>query len=172
MPVSPLPLLLPIIFIVLLIRGTLRGKRTLMRAITVVVCITAVVALPFYIPGWWFMLRSSRGNGAATYQLARWHENHCEKVNSFILWPCTPNVEAGYRALERSAASGYVPAIYALGVRLKYGDHVPKPLGWTGPGGNVFDQPEKGQPLIEQALRAGFIPPVEERLFYAQVFRK
>jgi hypothetical protein len=28
--------------------------------------------------------------------------------------------------------------MYALGVRLKYGDHVPKPPGWTGAAGNVF----------------------------------
>ena len=172
MPVSPLPLVLPIIFIVLLIRGALRGKRTFLRAIGIVVGITAVVTLPFYIPGWWFMLRGSSNNGAAMYQLARWHENHCEKIGALILWPCTPNVEAGYRALERSGATGYTPAIYALGVRLKYGDHVPKPPGWTGPGGNVFDQPERGQPLIDQALRAGFTPTVEERLFYWQVFRK
>jgi TPR repeat protein len=160
------------IFIVLLIRGALRGKRTFLRAIAIVFGITSVIALPFYIPGWWFMLRGLRDNGAAMYQLARWHENHCEKIGALILWPCTPNVEAGYRALEVAAAAGHTPAIYALGVRLKYGDHVPKPPGWTGPGGNVFDQPERGQPLIDQALQAGFTPTVEERLFYSQVFRK
>ncbi len=172
MPASLFPLLLPILFVVLLIRGALRGKRTFLRAIAIVACIIAVVALPFYIPGWWFMLRSLSGNGSAMYELARWRENHCGKINSFILWPCSPNVEAGYRALERSAATGYTPAIYALGARLKYGDHVPKPDGWNGPSGNVFDQPEKGQPLIDQALRAGFAPTVEERFFYWQVFRK
>jgi hypothetical protein len=59
------------------------------------------------------MLRGSRGDGASLYQLARWHENHCEKVGAFILWPCSPDVAAGYRALERSAAAGYTPAIYA-----------------------------------------------------------
>ena len=172
MPVSLLPLVLPIVFIVLLMRGALRGKRAFLRAVGVVVGITALVALPFYVPGWWFMFRSCRGDGAAMYQLARWHENHCEKVGVLILWPCFPDVEAGYRALERSAAAGYPPAIYALGVRLKYGDNVPQPPGWTGAAGNVFPQPERGQPLIDQAVQAGFTPTVEERLFYWQIFRK
>src|SRR4051812_4704001 len=172
MPVSPLPLLLPIIFIVLLVRGARRGKRGFLRAVALVVGITALVALPFYVPGWWFMLRGSRGDGAALYQLARWHENHCERIGALILWPCSPDVEVGYRALERSAATGYPPAIYALGVRLKHGNNVPKPSRWTGPGGNVFNQPERGQPLIDQALGAGFTPKVEERLFYWQEFRK
>lgn len=172
MPVSLFSLVLPIVFLVLLIRGAIRGKRAFLRAVVIVVAIIAVVALPFYIPGWWLMLRGSRGDGASLYQLARWHENHCEKVGAFILWPCSPDVAAGYRALERSAAAGYTPAIYALGVRLKYGDHVPEPPGWTGAAGNVFDQPERGQPLIDQALRAGYTPRVEERLFYWQEFRK
>src|SRR6266446_5371750 len=104
MPVSPLPLVLPIVFVVLLIRGAIRGKRAFFHAVAIVLGITAVVALPFYIPGWWFMLRGTRGDGAALYQLARWHENHCDKVGALILWPCLPDVGAGYRALERSAA--------------------------------------------------------------------
>ena len=48
MPVSPLPLLLPIIFIVLLVLGARRGKRGFLRAVALVVGITALVALPFF----------------------------------------------------------------------------------------------------------------------------
>jgi hypothetical protein len=62
--------------------------------------------------------------------------------------------------------------IYALGVRLKYGDFVPKPPHWTGPGGNAFPQPERGQALIDQAIRGGFTRPVDGRRFYWQVLRK
>jgi hypothetical protein len=169
MPVSLFPLVLPMVFLVVLIRGAIRGKRAFLRAIAIVVTVTAVITLPFYIPGWWLMLRS---DGASLYRLARWHENHCEKVGALILWPCEPDVAAGFRALERSAAAGYRPAIYALGVRLKHGDHVPEPPGWAGAAGNVFPQTERGQPLIDQALRAGYTPRVEEQLFYWQEFRK
>jgi hypothetical protein len=172
MPVSLFPLVLPIVFLILLIRGAIRGKRAFLRAVGIVVAIIGVVALPFYIPGWWLMLRRSRGDGASLYQLARWHENHCDEIGELILWPCFPDVAAGYRALKRSAAAGYTPAIYALGVRLKYGEFVPESSGWTGPGGNVFEQPGKGQPLIDQALHAGYMPKVEEKLFYWQEFRK
>ena len=172
MPVSFLPLVLPIIFFVLLIRGARNGKRAFVRSVVIVVAITGLCVMPFYVSGWWHMFRAWRGDAASMYQLARWHENHCERVGALILWPCSPNVESGYRTLERAAAAGYPEAIYALGVRLKYGDFVSQPPGWAGPGGNYFPQPEKGQPLIEQALRAGFTPPVEERLFYAKVFRK
>jgi len=49
MQVSLLPLVLPIIFIVLLIRGARRGKRGFLRSVGVVVAITALVALPFYV---------------------------------------------------------------------------------------------------------------------------
>jgi len=171
MPVSPLPLLLPIVFIVLLILGARRGTRGFLRAVKNVFAITAVVTLPFYVPGWWFMLRGSRGNGAALYQLARWHENHCERVGALILWPCSPDVEAGYRALERSAATGYPPALYALGERLKSGYFVPEPPDWSG-GCCIYPQPERGQQLIDRALQAGFTPKVEERFFYWQEFRK
>lgn len=172
MPVSLFSFLLPIVFIVVLCLGAFLGKKAFLRSVAAVIAITTVVALPFYIPGWWFMLRSLRGDGAALYQLARWHENHCEKIGALILWPCSPNLEAGYQVLERSAAAGYPPAIYALGVRLKHGIFVPQPPGWTGPGGNVFPQPERGQPLIDRALKAGFTPKVEENLFYWQEFRK
>jgi len=49
MPVSLLSLVLPIVFIVLLIRGARRGKRGFLRSVGVVVAITALVALPFYV---------------------------------------------------------------------------------------------------------------------------
>lgn len=173
MPVSYLPLLLPAIFLVVLIWGMVRGKRAFIRAVTLVVTITALVTLPFYLPGWWLMLRAWRGDAQAMYELARWHENHCERIQALILWPCSPDVEAGYQSLERSAQAGYPAAMYALGVRLKYGEFVPMPADWSGPGGNVFPQPLKGKEWIDRALRAGFYPPsLDEETYYFQVFRR
>jgi hypothetical protein len=172
MPVSPFSLLLPLVFLAFLTWGTFRGKKAFLGTLAGVVAVIIDITVPFYLRGWWLMFCGSRGDGAALYELARWHENHCERIGVFILWPGTPDVMAGYRALERGAAMGYPPATYALGVRLKYGDYVPEPPGWTGPNGNVFPQPDKGQPLIDQALRAGYKPKVEERRFYWQEFRK
>lgn len=172
MSVSLFSLVLPGLFLVFLIRGAKRGKRAFLRALAVVTAVVTVVLLPFYLPGWWLIVRDSPDDGASFYRLARWHENHCEKIGAIMLWPCLPDVTAGYLALERSAAMGYTPAIYALGVRLKYGDFVPEPPGWTGAKGNVFPQPGRGQALIDRALRAGYTPQCEERLFYWQEFRK
>jgi hypothetical protein len=69
MPVSFLPLLLPVVFIVLLIRGAVRGKQAFFRSVALVIGITALVALPFYLPGWWLMLRGWRGDAQAIYEL-------------------------------------------------------------------------------------------------------
>jgi hypothetical protein len=160
MPVSFFPLLLPALFIFLLIRGAYRGRRALVRAIVIVVCAIAVVLLPFYIRGWWLMFRSARGDAQAMYELARWHENHCESIGELILWPCEADVESGYKALERSAAAGYPPAMFALGVRLKYGLFVP---------GSAT---EGGQPWIDRAIQGGFRSPVPEEQFYFRVYRQ
>ena len=174
MPVSYLPLFLPIVFVVLLIRAALRGKRAVLRAVKIVIGVTAIVVLPFYVPGWWLMLRAWRGDAKAMYELARWHENHCGKINELILWPCRPEVNAGYRVLERAASAGYPPAMYVLGVRLKYGLFVPMPIDWSGPCCNVYPQPQKGEPWIDRAIQAGFRPPARngEDRYYWQVYRQ
>jgi hypothetical protein len=59
------------------------------------------------------------------------------------------------------------------GVRLKYGEHVPKSSGWTGAGGNHFPQPELGQKFIDEALASGFrpLPGVDEEVYYWHVYR-
>jgi TPR repeat protein len=61
-------------------------------------------------------------------------------------------VSFGYAWLEKAANRNYPPAIYALGVRTKHGIHVPRPKDWDGPVGNVFDQPLRGQALIDKAI--------------------
>ncbi len=88
-----------------------------------------------------------------------------------IPWPVTPEVLGGYAWLEKSAALNYPPAVYAVGVRLKYGDYVPRPEGWTGAAGNHFPQPERGQKMIDQALQLGYVPRIEEQYFYWKEYR-
>ena len=127
------------------------------------------VTLPFYVPGWKLMIQARTGDPHTLYRLAKWHEMHCEKVGSLILWPCEPDIRAGYACLERAAKKDYPPALYALGVRLKLGMFVPP---WTGPGGNVFPQPKTGQALIDKAIALGYKPIVAEDRFYFDVFRE
>ena len=71
MPVSPLPLLLPIIFVILLVRGAIRGRRSFLKALGWVIGLTALVTLPFFVPGWLLMWRAHLGRPAAAYELAR-----------------------------------------------------------------------------------------------------
>jgi TPR repeat protein len=119
------------------------------------------------------MPQANRGDPVAQYELARWTENHCEQLGSVILWPCEPDVLGGFAWLEKAAAQDYPPAVYLLGVRIKYGEHVPKPPDWNGSAGNAFPQPEKGQKMIDRALQLGFKPPPgDEVSYYMRVYRR
>ena len=171
MPVSYFPLVLPLVFFLILCRGATHGPKALLRSVFVVVALFALVTVPFYVPGWWLMLRSRSNDPSTLYRLSRWHERHAEQIGDLILWPFEPDVASGFACLERAAAQDFPPALYAVGVRLKHGELVPKPPNWTGPAGNHFPQPERGQPLIDKALRLGFKPIVSEELFYTHVFR-
>jgi TPR repeat protein len=131
-----------------------------------------LIFLPVYIPGWVLEQKARAGAPEAQYQFAVWCENHCEVIGAFILWPCRPDVLGGYTWLEKAAEQDYPPAVYTLGVRLKYGDFVPKPDNWSGPAGNMFPQPARGQPLIDKALALGYKPRTEERMHYMEVYRR
>ena len=171
MPVSYFPCVLPL----LLVAGPLlclrRGKKPFLLASTGSLVMLMLLLLPFYVPGWVLMIKARDDNPKTQYELARWHENHCNAIQAWFLWPCEPDVLTGYAWLEKAAQQDYPPAIYTLGVRLKYGDHVPQPANWTGPAGNVFPQPEKGQALIDKALHLGYKPQTDERLHYMKVYR-
>jgi TPR repeat protein len=117
------------------------------------------------------MGRASSGDPASQYELARWHENYCDAIQAWIVWQCETDVRSGYVWLEKAADQDYPPAVYMLGVRLKYGEHVPRPAGWNGPEGNWFPQPERGQELIDRAIRLGFRPYRDERIVYMRIFR-
>ncbi len=172
MPVSPLPLLLPLLICGVLVYGAIGGWRRFLKAFVGTILIVGVIVAPFLIPGGILRIQAGAGNPKAQYRYARWLENTPESIGSVILWPFPPDVLGGYEWLEKSAEGGFPPALYVQGIRLKHGFHVPEPAGWTGPGGNVFPQPEKGQALIDKALALGFqTPAVPEESYYWHVYR-
>jgi hypothetical protein len=171
MPVSYFPCLLPLLLVAVPLLCLSRGKKTFMIASTGSLIVLVLVLLPIYIPGWVLMIKAGDGNPEAEYELARWHENHCGALQEWLLWPCTPDVLTGYAWLEKAAQQDYPPAVYTLGIRLKYGLHVPRPANWTGPDGNVFPQPKRGQALIDKALQLGYRPQTTEELHYARIYR-
>src|SRR5438132_1447044 len=174
MPVSYLPCfttgLLILIPIIRRIKGGNKGARV---GVVISLLVAAAIILSVYIPGWRLHARASAGDPAAQYEFARWTENHCEELQNILIWPCGPDLLAGYAWLEKSAAQDYPPAVYLVGVRLKYGDFVPKPPGWKGPDQNMYPQPARGQELIDRALRLGFKPPSgDDRSYYFGCFRR
>jgi hypothetical protein len=171
MPVSYVPCVLPLLLVAVPLVCLAKGKKPFLIAFAGSLVVLILLVLPFYIPGWLLMGKARGGDPEAQYELARWHENHCEAIQEWLLWPCTPDVLTGYVWLERAADQDYPPAVYTLGVRLKYGDHVPRPAHWTGPGGNVFPQPARGKALIDRALQLGYKPQTAERLHYTKVYR-
>lgn len=173
MPINPLPLLttllllgVPAFFLVT------RQRRRFVRSVLVGGAFVAVVFLWVSVPGWVLMVRAHFGSAPAAYELARWTEKRAEQLGTVLLWPEEPDVLGGYARLERAAALDYPPAVYALGVRLKHGLHVPDPSGAPTRAGRVYEQPERGQELIDKALRMGFQPTYTETGFYWREYRK
>lgn len=171
MPVSPLPVVLPLLLVGIPLLLAWKGRRPFLIAAGVSASLLLVIFLSVFVPSWILRIRAD-SDPAAMYELARWTENHDAKLGQLILWPVSPDVLGGYRCLEQAADKGYPPAVYAVGVRLKYGQFVPRPPNWTGPGGNVFEQPEAGQKMIDKALQLGYKPRIDEEFFYWQEYRR
>ncbi len=172
MPVSFLPLIPWIIILAFLIVNALRGRKAFCTAAIVSATVVGVILLSAHVPGWLLWARATNGDAESQYEYARWKENHSEQINTLLLWPEFPDVLGGYHWLEKSADQEYPPALFAIGVRLKYGMHVPRPPNWDGPGGNVFRQPDRGQQFIDRAHELGYKEPVDEEAFYWQHYRR
>ena len=172
MPVSYVPCFVPMLLLGWPFLFLLKGKRAFLIALVVSMVMAMGLVVRVYIPGWYLMAKAGDGEPQVQFELARWHENHCEEVNRFLLWPCMPQVLTGYEWVEKAAKQDYPIAVYTKGVRLKQGLHVPRPENWKGSSGNRFSQPERGQPLIDKALSLGYEPEVEEEYFYYTVFRR
>lgn len=171
MSVSYLPLINVVILIALPLMFLRSGKKAFILTSSMSVSFVLLWLLWIYVPGWLLQAKANSGDAAAMYELARWTENHDCEIGVLIPWPFQSDVDGGYAVLEKSAAMDYPPALYALGVRLKHGIFVPRPTGWTGPEGNCFPQPQRGQSLIEKACRMGYQASANEEDFYWQQFR-
>lgn len=171
MPGSLVPIVFPTMLLLVPLLCLAKGRQAFIRAGVVSARLLLAVFLYVYLPGWIYTIRAAAGDRAGMYELARWTESHDEQIGQFILWPIRPDVLGGYAILEKAADQGYPPAIYALGVRLKHGDFVPQPAYWDGPAGNHFPQPERGQLLIDQALKSGYHPVIDEQQFYFGEYR-
>jgi hypothetical protein len=172
MPVSYLPLILTGLLIAAPALALMKGKKAFLLALAASIIVVLVVMLPVYVSGWLLAAKAYQGDRVAQYELARWYATHCEKIQELLLVPCQSDSLMEYSWLEKAASQDYVPAVYALVVMLKHGIAVPRPENWKGPEGNVFPQPERGQPLIDRALRMGYKPIVPEQQFYSRVFRR
>lgn len=172
MPVSFIPLITVAVFGASLLWFICLRSKESVRTFSVVAGLLCLVLLWNFVPGGVYWLRTHAGDASAMYELARWTESHDEDIGEIVLWPFQPNVLGGYRWLEQAAALKHPPSLYAVGVRLKHGIFVPEPPNWTGPGGNVFEQPERGQPLIDEAIRLGYQPKTSEEHFYFGEYRR
>lgn len=172
MPVDFTPLIVSVVLIGVPLLFLFKSRKAFLRTAALSASIVAVPFLWVYVPGWISMAKAYCGDSAAMYEMARWTENHNEQMQSVVFWPFSPDVLGGYAWLEKAAAENYPPAVYAMGVRLKYGQHVPRPPDWDGPGGNVFPQPERGQGLIDKAIGLGYQPRIEEDYFYWRQYRR
>jgi len=180
MPVSFLPCITPLLLFGVPLLLLLTSRRAAMFGAIASLCLLALFVGSIYVPGWSLYAKASQGDPVAQYRYAQWVENHAGQVGAVILWPARPDVLGGYAWLEKSAAQNYPPAVWLVGVRLKHGVHVPKPVGWTGPGGNVFPQPARGQAMIDRATgELGYRPDlardrpeVAEPSFYWQHYRR
>jgi TPR repeat protein len=171
-PVSFLPLIVPCALVLIpAIIAWKHGKRAAKSASVVSISLVAMLFFWVYVPGWVLMAKAYDGDAKSQYRLAKWYENHSEKIGALVIWPIQPDVLGGYAWLEKAAQQDYPPALYAVGVRLKYGIHVPMPKNWRGAGGNHCPQPERGQPYIDKAIELGYKPQVDEQYFYWSVYR-
>jgi hypothetical protein len=156
-----------------------RGRRAFAIASGLSVSVLLWLVLSVYVPGWTLRVRAGRGDPQAQYDYARWTETHCIQLTQVLLWPCfflgdgREDALEGYAWLERAAAQDYPPAVWLVGVRLKYGYNVPRPARWpANESGNYFPQPERGQQMIDRAIRLGFQPPADEERYYWKVFQR
>lgn len=176
MPVSPVPLIFTFFVIITpvvsFILAFYYGKKVFIIGTCIAVLPYLAVLFFFYGKGMVIEYKAGPNNPEAQFQLARWKENHCEKIHQLILFPCNPDVKGGFQALQKAAKWNHPKATWLVGVRYKHGIFVPKPDNWTGKAGNVFPQPKRGQRYIDRSVNElGFDPPSDGVEFYWHTYR-
>jgi TPR repeat protein len=173
MPVSYLPCITPLLLIAVPLLLLFKSRLAAGVAAIMSFLMLSAFFLSIYIPGWRLHSQAAAGDPVAQYRYAQWLENHSEQVGAVVLWPFEPDVYGGFAWLQKSAAQNYPPAVWLVGVRFKYGIFVPQPADWKGPGGNIFPQPERGQPMIDHAVNdLGYSPPADAESYYFQHYRR
>ena len=169
MPVSYLPCITPLLLIGLPILLLFKSRRAAAIAAAISILILAAILLSIYVPGWRLHSQAVAGNPYAQYRYAQWTALHLYDLQEIIFYPCEHDDYADLPWLEKAAAQDYPPAVWLLGAKYKYGMGVPEPPNWAGPGGNVFPQPDRGQPLIDHAVKdLGYTPPPDAWAYYYQ----
>lgn len=149
-----------------------KSRRNRIALFVATIAIPVIIIGGVFAIGCWWRIHAARGDPYSQYKYAQWLERHAEVIGRVFLWPERPDVLGGFTWLQRSASKDYPPALWLVGVRLKYGEHVPRPIDWSGAGGNVFPQPAVGQPLIDRSIQElGFNPSVHESVYYWEHYR-
>jgi hypothetical protein len=165
-PVSFLPFLTWLVILVCVTGSAFWSRKAFAWSVLASAGFVVLVVVTVHLPGWLLRSAAVDGDPESQYEYARWVENRSEKMNSILVWPDAPDVLGGYQWLERAARQDYPPAVFTVGVRLKYGMHVRRPAGWSGPSGNIFRQPELGQRYIDRARELGFTRYADDSSFY------
>jgi len=174
LPVSYIPCIVPLFLVAVLLVLSHTRPRTAKVAAFILATILASYLLSVYIPGWVRYAHALKGDPFAEYRYAQWLDIHNGEISNVILiWPVNRFDYRGFRWLEKAAAQQYPPAVWVVGARLRDGWCVPRPPGWTGPGGGNYPQPERGQAMMDHAVNdLGFRPPADVPQFLYQVYGK
>jgi len=107
MPVSLLPIVIPLFTVILAICFLRRRPKVSILIITGVICAHIAFILYHYVPGWILHVEAKSGNPCSQYKYARWLENHTEPIQNVMIWPVDPDVISGYEWLAKAADKKY-----------------------------------------------------------------
>jgi hypothetical protein len=165
MPVSSFPC-----GVTLPLQGLAKGKRAFVAATITSFTVALILLLRAYATGRALMRTPGRRGGPGRAgALAREPRRGGPGVAPLTLRALTRLTDHAW--LEKTARQDYPAAVYPLGVRLNYDEHVRQPEGWTGPGSHRFPRPERGRRLSDRARGLVCRPQTEEALHYRNVYR-